>query len=363
MKILTLGLDNSILDKNSSLAKRVLEYADLVESYIVIVPNSEYKKIDISSKAKIYGSSGGGKINKLIKIYSLAKKIIKEGKIDVISVQDQYYLAFIGYLLSKKFKIGLEIQIHGFEKFSGLRKMIAKFVLPRANSVRVVSQRLKKELIRDFRVEENKITVVPIYTPPVIALPSSVIPAEAGIQSLDQPFIFLTASRLVSVKNIQMQIKALADLENKKTELRIAGNGPEEKNLKKLVKDLKIENRVKFLGWIENMEEEYLKADVFLLTSNKEGWGMVAIEAMKYELPVIMTDVGCAGEVVKNQESGIVTKVGDEEGLKNAMDEMIKDEDLRKKLSQGAIKAIKNLPSKDDTLKMYKESWKKARIN
>ncbi|MDP2736942.1 MAG: glycosyltransferase family 4 protein, partial [bacterium] len=163
MRILSLGLDNSILNKTSALAERVIEYGSLVEKYTVIVPNIKNEKIELSEKVMAYGSGGNSKLRQFIKIYNLAKKLLNRERTDVITVQDQYYLALIGLSLAKKFNAGLEIQVHGFEKYYGLRKFIAKYVLPRATAVRCVSQRLKKQLINEFRVKEEKITVVPIF--------------------------------------------------------------------------------------------------------------------------------------------------------------------------------------------------------
>ena len=73
-----------------------------------------------------------------------------------------------------------------------------------------------------------------------------------------------------------------------------------------------------------------------------------------------MTDVGCAGEVIKNSESGIVIPGGGRKELAEAMRRIIEDKDLRQKLGNNAKKAVENLPSKEETLKLYLESWKKA---
>jgi len=76
-----------------------------------------------------------------------------------------------------------------------------------------------------------------------------------------------------------------------------------------------------------------------------------------------MTDVGLAGEVIKDDESGIVIPVGDQKALENAMIKLIKDRDLRKKLGEGAREAIKKLPTKEETLALYKKSWTIAIAN
>jgi glycosyltransferase involved in cell wall biosynthesis len=280
--------------------------------------------------------------------------MLREKKYDVITVQDQYFLALLAYRLARKFKIGLEIQVHGFEKFFGLRKIIAKFVIPRADAVRVVSQRLRKQLINDFGVKEEKITVVPIYTERVTHNVERVTHKDS--------FVFLTVGRLVSIKNISLQIRALAEIIKQfpKVELWIIGDGIEEKKLE-------VETRghasVKFLGHHKNLEKFYSQADAFMLTSDYEGWGMAVVEAASFGLPIIMTDVGCAGEVIKNGESGIVISAGGQKELEEAMRIIIEDRNLREELGSGARKAVEKLPSKEEILKLYLESWKKASLS
>jgi len=73
-----------------------------------------------------------------------------------------------------------------------------------------------------------------------------------------------------------------------------------------------------------------------------------------------MTDVGCAGEVIKNNESGIVIPIGDKNALTRAMINLIDDADLRQRLGQGAKKAVSCLPGKEENLQMYKQACEMA---
>jgi len=404
MKVLSLGLDNSILNKSSALAQRAIEYGNLVEKYTVIVPNQKNEKTELSEKVypvrnsngalnpvieqrsivsngvKAYGLSGGNKLSQFIRIYNLAKKLLREEKYDVITVQDQYYLALIGLALSKKFKTGLEIQVHGFEKYYGLRKLIAKYVLPRANAVRCVSQRLKKQLINEFGVKEEKITTVPIFVDTTLSLRGA---TRRGNLILGN-FIFLTVGRLVPIKNIGLQIEAMAEIIKKypQTELWIVGDGSEREKLKMQIDHFdeaiarqknfrpsgdhpqggKLDDNVRLLGQKtkEELDEIYSQADVFVLTSNSEGWGMAVIEAASFDLPIIMTDVGCAGEVIKNEESGLIIPIGDRQSLVRAMEILLRDESLRQRIGDGARQAAAALPSKQEILNLYLASWQKA---
>lgn len=358
MRVLSLGLDNSILDKDSSLFRRAEKIGRDLEKYFIIVPNKTNKALNIASNIMAIGTSGS-KFFALLKIYHRAKKLIKNEKIDIITVQDPYYLAFVGYLLARKYKIALEIQIHGFEKFEGIRKLIAKNIIRKADSVRAVSERLKKKLINQFQVNENKIIVIPIY----VDLGSK----NYGLRdyNIENKFVFLTVSRFVPVKNIELQLEALRDLvkKNGNIELWLVGDGAEKENYKFQITNYKLDKYVRFFGWVNDRDELdniYQSADCFLLTSNSEGWGMAVVDAMKYSLPIIMTDVGLAGEVVINNESGLVIPVCDKEALVENMKKIMINEDLREKLGKNARLALNNLPTEEETYKLYKQSWELA---
>ncbi len=362
MKILSLSLDNSILDKTSALAERTIGYGDLVERYTIIVPSRKNDKIELSEKIMIYGSGGGNKLAQLFNIYKMAQGLLGAELGSVITVQDQYYLALMGLRLAKKYRVGLEIQVHGFEKYYGLRKLIAKYVLPRASVVRAVSQRLKKQLTNEFNVKEERITVVPIF----VDVKSKVESRKSKVGVKDN-FIFLTVGRLVPVKNISLQIEAMAEIIKKypQAKLWIVGDGPELAKLKVKSEKLKVEDKVKFFGQKTKKElnEIYGQADVFVLTSDSEGWGLSVIEAAVHGVPVIMTDVGCAGEVIKNNESGLIISVGDGEGLKNCMIKIMENIEMRRSFAEQAGLAIKKLLNKEQTMQLYKKSWERAIIN
>lgn len=355
VKILSISLDKKILEYKSAVSRRTITYGELVDKYIVLAPSPKEIKFKLSDKVEAYGSGGANKIFQFFKIYSLGKKILGQEKFDLITVQDAYYMALAAYVLARKYKLGLEIQIHGFEKFSGLRKLITKYILPKANSIRVVSQRLKSELINDFNIPAERITVVPIFSE------SRITNHESRIKDANK-FIFLTVGRLVPVKNIGLQIEAMEKvvIQYPDTELWIVGDGPERKNYELQIKNYKLENNVKILGWQDELEKFYSQANVFVLTSNREGWGLAVVEAASNGLPIIMTDVGCAGELIINEQSGLIIPVGNVEELKLAMLKLRQNNELRRKLGEGARAAIGSLPDKNQILKLYVASWEKG---
>lgn len=356
MKILNIGTDKSILSPDSALAKRVINYGGLVEKYTVLVPSSQDQEIKLTDNVTVIGTIAHNKAAALWRLYKKAADILSQDEYDLITVQDQYYLALAGWLLARKFKIGLELQNHGFEKCTGLRRKIFEFTIKRAHAVRTVSQRLKKRLVEEFGVPEDRITVAHIFQE------VQTKQYEPQVKDKNSKFIFLTVGRLVAVKNIKLQIEAFAELIGNRDdmELWIVGDGPERGRLESFSKKLGISNQVKFLGWQSNPEKYYNQADVFLLTSEAEGWPLVIVEAAAAGLPIIMTNVGSAGELIVDGVSGIIIPVDNKEMLSYAMVKIVRDNALRARLREGALSALGLLPDRKKIMDSYLQSWQKA---
>ncbi len=135
-------------------------------------------------------------------------------------------------------------------------------------------------------------------------------------------FTFLHVASLDENKNQELLIKSFKKLANisEKIHLRIAGEGNMLLYLKNLVKDLKIDHQVTFLGRIsrEQLMGEMHRSNCFVLSSNFETFGVVLIEALVCGLPLISTRCGGPEDIV-NDTNGLLVSVGDQQQLENAM--------------------------------------------
>ena len=362
MQVLMLSLDKGILETDSAVQRRLVALAEKTGEITVLVPGERDEKRLVSEHLTVY-SFGGAKIMQLWKMWRTGKRLLAFHlslltRVDLITVQDPYFLGLMGYFLSRRFAVPLEIQVHGFEKLRGLRAHLAKFVLLRAHMVRVVSERLKRELDLRFTIYDlgRKIYVLPIYTQ--ISTP----PGAFKRKTVPYPFTFLTVGRLVPVKNIAMQIRALAKVAEKipHVRLRVVGDGPLLESLKLEVKSLKLEDKAIFEGYQKDLERYYEEADAFLLTSDSEGWGRVVLEAAAHKLPIIMTDVGLAREVIKNEENGLIIPIQDEDELARAMQEFLDKPELRACFGEAAFKTFKSLPSREAYIEKQIIAWKRV---
>lgn len=357
MRVLNLSLDNKVLENDSAVQRRLVALADKAGEITVLVPGEKDEKQELSSNLTVYSFDGARPIQ-LWKMWRKGEKLLTCNSslltsTDLITVQDTAYLAFLAYLLARRFNLPLEVQVHGLEKFYGIRKIIAEFALNRADKIRVVSERLRQLLASRFQFLGSKVYVLSVYTQ------IEVSQKTARRKTVPYPFTFLTVGRLVAVKNIGMQIRAFAKISEKipHISLRIVGEGPERSNLQLSISNYQLEDKVTLEGYQRDLHWFYEESDAFLLTSDSEGWGRVVLEAAAHKLPIIMTDVGLAREVIKNEESGFVIPVGDEHELMLAMKEFLDKPELRARLGEAAFRVFKSLPSKEEQTQKQVEVW------
>ena len=139
-------------------------------------------------------------------------------------------------------------------------------------------------------------------------------------------------------------IKAFASLPEKEQNdsiLIMAGDG-EVEAAKDLVASHNLSDRIIFPGWIGTEERDSLLSEVniFVLPSYNEGMPLSMLEAMAWELPVVVTPAGGIGEVVTDGENGLIVEPGNIEQLKDAIKSLIADENLRLSLADKARKSM-----------------------
>lgn len=327
MKILGISLDPSILDSKSIPAQRIIKFGENLDKYYLLVPADKDQKSQLASNIYTESLSSHNKFFLFFKIYKRISEIIKKEKFDLMTTQDAYFLSLILIFLSRRHGIKFEVQIHGFEKYHGLRKLLANYSLKQSDIIRTVSVKTKEYLVDNFSISAKKIYVSPVF---VDRQKIENIKNEFSLRKLyPDDFIFLTVSRLVPVKNIALQIKAIKKLSLNKVKLVIVGEGPEKGNLRSLVASENLNNSVIFIdGYVNNLADYYKSSDCLLITSNMEGYCMVVAEAVLADLPVIMTDVGCAGDLVENNINGFIVPVNDLETLVSKMKKVVEGQKL-----------------------------------
>ena len=117
---------------------------------------------------------------------------------------------------------------------------------------------------------------------------------------------------------------------------------------------------MKFLGRHDRIEEIMSLADVFLLPSELESFGLSALEAMAAEVPVVGSDAGGLPEVVKHAETGFLLPVGDIEGMAARTIEILKDDEHRRCLGQAARARAASLFNADRIVTQYERLYERV---
>ncbi len=309
-RLLSIGTDRLLFEEGSAVRARIAGYAkDWDEMHIIVAADASYRETAIAPNVYIYPTRSKIKALYPFDAMRLGRFIIEARKITNITCQDPFLTAFAATALSKRPGVPLEIQVHtdiGSPNFTytlanRIRKALALSYLPKAATIRVVAEKTKRYLVEKLGIAESKITVRPI------AVDTEAIKSAPVIQGADLRVkypqfskIALMASRITPEKNISLAIEAWPEVLKHVPEagLIIVGTGECESHLAKLVSRLDLGDSVRFESWADKptLASYYKTADVFLVTSLFEGYGMTLVEAQAAGCPVVSTDVGVAGE-------------------------------------------------------------------
>jgi glycosyltransferase involved in cell wall biosynthesis len=195
-------------------------------------------------------------------------------------------------------------------------------------------------LIERYQVDPGKIFLLPNF----IALQAFAAcarerrPADSAAQTSPAELRLLTVTRLKPLKGVDVCLKAISLLSDLPVRLRVVGNGsPEyEAQLRDLTHSLRISDRVEFVGAVphECLADEYRRADVFILASHEEAFGMVLLEAMAAGCSIVATRVGGIPAVVEDGISALLAPPGDAQSLASAIRHLAGDVDLRQRMAE-----------------------------
>lgn len=140
------------------------------------------------------------------------------------------------------------------------------------------------------------------------------------------------AGRLVKVKGVDVLLRAVSEVDGDFT-LVIAGDGPERQRLEKLAERLGVVERVRFVGWQENLASLLEASEIFVLPSYSEGMPMALVEAMAHGCACVVTDIGLP---VEKDREALVVPPGDAKALGEAIRALIRDKRMRRTLGENA---------------------------
>lgn len=263
--------------------------------------------------------------------------VIKNNKLDLLHVHYAIPHASAAYMAKKilepeGMKIPVITTLHGTDiTLVGKDKMYAPvvaFSINQSDAITAVSNNLRDETYKTFQVEKeieviyNFVDVSRFSRKPIDAFRKVIAPNGERI--------LLHASNFRKIKRIPDIVKIFYEI-NKKipSKLLFVGDGPERQTAEELGRTLDICDEIRFVGKQEQMEDILAIADLFLLTSEYESFGLAALEAMAAGVPVVSTNAGGLTEINIDGKTGYTANVGDIKAMsEKAIDILQNDETL-----------------------------------
>ena len=271
-------------------------------------------------------------------------KEIRKFNPDVIHNHSMFTMGLHAVLAAKKLKIPLINHYHTYleqylnhlpsvlkasEKIAtyAIRKN-TKFFFGSSNLIITPSQVMKKYLEKIG--VKKKIKVVPF----------GIDLKKFSAAKEHQKFTVLHVGRLSKEKNICDIFPLFAEFAKRKNVvLKIVGEGCEQENLKKVVKQLRLTRKVKFLNWVSRnkLPRIYNSADVFITLSESETFGIVILEAMACGLPIIGIRATAVPELVTDKKNGFLINKNNKKHIVKKLNELFYDKNLRKKMAVNSL--------------------------
>jgi len=339
VNLLAIGLDESIAKgpegASGDAYQRQLKYASILESYHIIVRTLNKANripIQLADNFWVYPTGSASKISFIWDAAKIGSQICRNNKIDVISTQDPFTTALAGYILNRRHNIHLSIQFAGDmvdnpywlkeKRFYPLMNALAKWLVKRADTFRVVSIKEKEKLV-GMGIPESR-----IWNLGWISDSSRFVEAdgsEVRQRYLSNKFsrLVLFAGRLVAQKDLPNLFNAIPLVlkEHPDVLFLIVGGGDKEEEARSLAKKLGGDSNVVFTGPIpyDQIPSCFAACDLFVLPSVYEGNARVLAEAAASAKPVVATDVSGTQDTVIDRETGYIVPIGQPEALARGM--------------------------------------------
>jgi len=237
---------------------------------------------------------------------------------------------------------------------------VITFAINQSDAVTAVSDSLKADTYKHFNVK-REIEVIPNF----IDLKRYAGCSTEGVLKAFAPKgerLLLHTSNFRPVKRVEDVIEVFSKVRKEiPCKLLLAGDGPDRPKIEALCRNLETCDDIHFLGKIKNIEEVYSVANLFLLPSETESFGLAALEAMASRVPVISSNTGGIPEINVDGVTGFLSNVGDtDEMAANAL-KLLKDEALLSQFKEAAFQKAKEF-SQESVIPIYEKLYEQVLI-
>jgi teichuronic acid biosynthesis glycosyltransferase TuaC len=249
---------------------------------------------------------------------------------DVIYVHWGYPDGLVAFICGRLLKKKVVIHVHGNESVcffeSSIRKLLVKAYLKWIDRFIAVSGDLKDKLVKYYHVRKESVSIVSNGIDPSIFIPIPKADARARLGLPRNHRTIVTVARLSKEKRVDILIEAFSVLTTMiqgNVSLYIIGDGPERMNLESAAKSKgkQLSEKITFIGNVarEQVPIWLSAADIFCLSSDREGCPVSVIEALRCHTPVVATKVGAVPDLIPDENYGFVVPPGHPQDFAEAM--------------------------------------------
>ena len=237
---------------------------------------------------------------------------------------------------------------------------ITKFSIEKSDGLSAVSRYLQQETIDAFGCTGCRIEVIPNFIDPEVydrRRYTGALHEELG----GSDKVLMHISNFRPVKRVRDVVRIFARVrEEVPSVLVMVGDGPDRVHAEAEARELGVDEHVRFLGKIDAVAPLLAAADLFLLPTQSESFGLSALEALASGVPVIGTDAGGLPEVVRNGETGILCAVGDTDGMSAAATTILREDGRWQAMSRLAAQDARQRFAMNDVVKQYEAFYDRA---
>jgi glycosyltransferase involved in cell wall biosynthesis len=379
MKVLNISTDVHLLegapDRPNDSRDRHRLYGSLVEQLDIIVLCRTKKAaapLQLGPRVRVYPAAGPVRAAALMKACRLAKGLHGASAYDCVTVQDPFTCGFVGRRLQRSCGLPLNVQVHAefldnphWIAGSFYRRLMNRYgrrLLVRADTVRVGTTRQKTQYAADLGIAGEDIFFLPVL------VKADLFRREAGAGLKEKLFacgdrqVLLYAGRFERQKNLGMLLTVVQTLASERTDfiLAMVGDGPDFESFKREVRQRRLEDRVRFFGFVERtrVADYFLAADMLIVTSIFEGTCRVLVEAAFSSKPAVTTAIAGADDIVIDGETGFVTAIGDSRAFAEKISALLGSPDLRAEMGRAARRHITAFFDEEKFLQGLRDMWR-----
>jgi len=275
-------------------------------------------------------------------------RMAAENRYDVVHVHFAVPTGPAGVRIARAAALPMVLSVHGGDLYDPTKLLSPHRMWPVGVVVRRVLNAADLVLAQSSNTADNarryhrfkgRIEIIPLGIPPVEFQPGT--RGQFGLDGDD--FVLVTVGRIVRRKGLNYLLDALANVKEAGLKLVVCGDGPERVNLEGQARSLGLGDTVRFAGQMSDEEKFQLLslADLFVMASLHEGFGIIFLEAMSQGLPIVATNVGGQTDFLTHEHNALLVPPADSGVLAEAIRRTIGDEALRRMMSENNLEEVK----------------------